>query len=441
MGADGRRHQGAGGVMASTQKSISDSSKLSKPASTVWSRLKDLDHETLGSRKKTALKVGYSVRRSNEILGELAEKGYVRFEPGEGNFSPTRVVPIRPRAEEQSPTGEVEKSAHGREQEKPPSDDVPPVGDCSFARGRKQNNDSAPRENPLAVQPPTQEAVPKPPPEKAQQAQAASRPDFSTPAPENLGNESSPMVEKIRGGSGGGSLKDLDLLKDPVIEVKDPVKPDSLPKGVYDARAGKNPSTPTGKNPPASVDLKKTVLKAEASKQKRSRQIKASRERKKNQPPPATGTALARELEQDASLPNATFSPGPKERRRMVEILSRQPGDPERRQLAGKLSMEFRRIYTRYRRQLQDGYECIPSEHRFAERAASLCVMREVKPSDLIGYWSEHVGDFTNMQYPPLSFLSSPGNVDRVACLRSTSTTRTSSTSGCGLGCWRLAST
>jgi hypothetical protein len=57
----------------------------------------------------------------------------------------------------------------------------------------------------------------------------------------------------------------------------------------------------------------------------------------------------------------------------------------------------------------------LPQERKHAMLAATLCIHRRVTPSQLIGYWVEHVGDFTGMKFPALNFLAVVGNVDRVS--------------------------
>lgn len=114
--------------------------------------------------------------------------------------------------------------------------------------------------------------------------------------------------------------------------------------------------------------------------------------------------------------PTITFTPGYKERERMIEILDRKPSDPEYKAMVAKLGIEFLRIYSRYRRTLDISYHTIDKEKKHAQAAGVLCIYKNITPVQLIAYWAEHVGDFTELKFPPLTFLTSPGNVDQAAC-------------------------
>lgn len=114
--------------------------------------------------------------------------------------------------------------------------------------------------------------------------------------------------------------------------------------------------------------------------------------------------------------PTITFTPGPKQRTRMIEILERPKSNTERKAMVAKLGSEFLRIYSRYRRTKEISYATVPQEKKHAENVAILCIYKGVTPTQLIAYWEEHIGDFTDMKVPPLTFLMSAGNVDRVAC-------------------------
>ena len=55
---------------------------------------------------------------------------------------------------------------------------------------------------------------------------------------------------------------------------------------------------------------------------------------------------------------------------------------------------------------------------RYTTTIAELCIRKGVTPRQLLAYWHNHIGDFSDAKLiiPPLSFLSSPANVDTVAC-------------------------
>ncbi len=393
--------------------------ELSPSAFRSWVRLIGVSQERLNSRRKTAHEIGYSVRRSNEILRELAEKGYIRFELGANKFSPTKVVPIRPQEVSRPlPKAPTTKSAHYQKRPLPKA----PTAASNPPSNQPSTQNIPPTKAPGSPTPPAKiNSNLKVVPPKTKRDPPRKRKVLFT-AGENTKVKSPPGEAVSVGGSGGGSLKALNLIEDP-NKLKDSVlTPDNTPRRGALTRTRKglknreDPPREAIEKPSPAVDLDKISLAAEASKAKRSERNKAARRRAKSALP--SGEMLGQELGQDESLPNATFTPGPKQRVRMVEILARVPGDLERRKLARGLGDSFRRIYTKYRRRFQAGYQCVPTQYRFAERAAVLCVMLEVKPADLIAYWAKHVGDFTSMKYPSLSFLSASGNVDQVACMR-----------------------
>lgn len=121
--------------------------------------------------------------------------------------------------------------------------------------------------------------------------------------------------------------------------------------------------------------------------------------------------------------PVVSFEPGDRERRRVLEVLSRRARDPDRVQLVAKLEREFCRIYTRYRRQAERDLtgstnynEVWEQERKLAARAAVLCIQKGITPTRLIHYWHKAIRGFTDLKIPTLRFLSSPANVDRAAC-------------------------
>lgn len=131
-------------------------------------------------------------------------------------------------------------------------------------------------------------------------------------------------------------------------------------------------------------------------------------------------------LEQDLrGNPVVTFEPKPKDRVDMIEVLNRKPRDPERRALYRKLTSEFGRIYARYRRMLQKEAGNQPSyllpdkeRDRYAGEAAMWCIIKEVTPRQVLEYWAANIRNFADgtMKIVPLSFLSSPANIEQVVC-------------------------
>jgi hypothetical protein len=122
--------------------------------------------------------------------------------------------------------------------------------------------------------------------------------------------------------------------------------------------------------------------------------------------------------------PIVSFEPGDRDRHHVLEVLSRKSRDSVRIKLVSKLCREFCRIYTRYRRQAERelrgsaNYKDVSeTERRYAEQAAVLCIQKGVTPTRLIQYWHKAVRNFTDLKIPTLRFLSSPTNIDQVACV------------------------
>jgi hypothetical protein len=115
--------------------------------------------------------------------------------------------------------------------------------------------------------------------------------------------------------------------------------------------------------------------------------------------------------------PRVTFRPSEERRERWVEILSRKASDSDRKKLVKLLGAQFMRVYIRYRKTVQPRWSSTDEDLKTARAAARLCLLKSVTPRQLIEYWHEHVGDFTGMQFPSLSFLAAPGNVDCVSAI------------------------
>jgi len=122
--------------------------------------------------------------------------------------------------------------------------------------------------------------------------------------------------------------------------------------------------------------------------------------------------------------PVLTFDPGSRKHPLFITILDRPKSDKSRQALVDKIATEFSRIYTRYRREaerrrkLVSTYNVSTEERRYAEEAGIMCLRKGVTPRQLLQYWDANIGNFAqrDMVLPPLSFLKSPANIDRVAC-------------------------
>ncbi len=128
--------------------------------------------------------------------------------------------------------------------------------------------------------------------------------------------------------------------------------------------------------------------------------------------------------------PIISFAPDDSERATMIQLLSadhRRLSSKERtirEQIKNKLRQEFVRAYERYRKavlreagQRTTLYSVAPDEYRYAEKAAIACIEKGVTPKQVLQYWHENIRNFADkrMPVPPLPFLSSMANIDRVA--------------------------
>lgn len=92
------------------------------------------------------------------------------------------------------------------------------------------------------------------------------------------------------------------------------------------------------------------------------------------------------------------------------------------RRLAQKLGGLFGSYYTQYRRQAERRLQSrsssytVPEAHqKYADECAIQLVLRGVTPRELLSYWHRNIGQFTtDLALPPLHFLKSGANVDRV---------------------------
>ena len=109
---------------------------------------------------------------------------------------------------------------------------------------------------------------------------------------------------------------------------------------------------------------------------------------------------------------------------KVIEILERNKKDKERKSLVANIGLEFADIYTRYRRLVQENkgnkrnFKIYKDELKHAQKAGEYCVLKGVAPIDLLKYWHDNISDFANanLKVPPLSFLSSPANIETVVC-------------------------
>ena len=111
-------------------------------------------------------------------------------------------------------------------------------------------------------------------------------------------------------------------------------------------------------------------------------------------------------------------------REKVIEILERKKKDKRRKLLVAKIGSEFADIYTRYRRLVQESngnrrnFKIYKDELKHAQKTGEWCILKGIAPIDLLKYWHENISNFANanLQVPPLSFLSSPVNIETAIC-------------------------
>lgn len=114
--------------------------------------------------------------------------------------------------------------------------------------------------------------------------------------------------------------------------------------------------------------------------------------------------------------PDLTFSPEGVRQKKWTKVLMARKNDPARLRLEQVLGEKFALIYTRYRRQVQPNYpRPLDEDFKYCRAAARLCILKQVRPFQVIKYWHEHLPHFTGMKFPPLPFLASSGNIDQVS--------------------------
>jgi len=110
------------------------------------------------------------------------------------------------------------------------------------------------------------------------------------------------------------------------------------------------------------------------------------------------------------------------ERKKYIDMLKRGNSDKDRKALSKMLGLEFSRIYTKYRRNLQavggknPGFQVHPRERRHARKAGELCLKNSITPQTLLEYWDCNIKHFEglNVTFVPLTFCSSASNVETV---------------------------
>jgi hypothetical protein len=398
--------------------------ELTPPAFAVWMRLHVVDDTDLIGRKTVAKVVEYSEGRSNDILRELNLKGYVTSIPGPGPAFPTRFE-LKRRAVLKGNNQFVSLSH------------MMALQDNTKTQRIANNVQSGVVE---MIQPVMADTV-----HNAQHL-LNKRNDTKRSKITTLPDSIAKLLDKSH--TNELDTSDEQVTKSPIVAVKR-VKQLSIPsaftqstgnspKSLSDSKSVEKHETQTPTHLPqipnqtkshkteivdqkpqeskelegaslSRLDMNKFLLK---KKERRERKGMGFKGKGKSNNKQASG-----DWTKDARhKPTITFTPGHKERERMIDIMEKRKSDPERKAMVAKIGSEFLRIYSRYRRTIDISYHTIDKEKRHAETAGILCIYRSITPTQLIAFWAEHVGDFTGLKFPPLTFLMSPGNVDRAAC-------------------------
>lgn len=175
-------------------------------------------------------------------------------------------------------------------------------------------------------------------------------------------------------------------------------------------------------------NLSLSKIKKIRNKNKAERSERAKENAKKRKKPKVCGAQSRSKVNWDKldqrGNPAISFSPSAKKRKKMIEILDQSDANPVKRSIVEKMASEWGRIYSRYRRMLQKQkgnvptYLLPPQERKYAAKAAEWCIRKGVTPKQVLVYWHLNIGNFAEkkMDIPPLVFLSSPANIDTVAC-------------------------
>jgi len=393
--------------------------ELSKSAFAVWIRLMMVPEKQLVNRIEMAKLLEYSPAQCNSILRELKQKGYLKMIRGSKVGDPTRFV-IKRRAIIAGPNQFLSLSNLTLA---PIPDD--PHRKKLFIEVVKGLNRSEDLEKDLGIL------------ESLSQPLNPSKKDnflSNLPiTPESLDNCDTqhpeiPVKENSKDGQIANSAADKPSTTGGRISYND------LPKGRKKMKAGPEfdenlihglKSSDEAQKLGGAININKYNKGFKKIKKERSERAKKGVKTRKNR-----RFALAKErvidwtkLDQRGD-PTISFVLSNAKRRKMIAVLDRSNRDAVKKRLLEKLATEFGRIYSRYRRLLQKevgnvpSYQMPPQERKYAMKAAEWCIRKEVTPRQVLKYWHLNIANFAEkkMRIPPLAFLSSPANIDTVAC-------------------------
>lgn len=359
--------------------------ELTQEAFAVWIRLMVMSEDELRSgRVGIARLLGYSERRSNEVLRQLEMAGYVSFQPNYGGGRLTRVNIMR-RALISARTNFTRLSGL-----------FALLASAALPRVTFVQRGNTTKPVSVAL------------------TQGVSR---TYPGGESYFPRQAltPTIESGAEEAGGGAM--LAASRVGFDYVGDRQK--FVDEGMYTPTA----AVPT-KDPSVSLSRlqeDRGRLKVERSETVASTRATQSRVARVQGRVPGTIDWVSLDKLED---PVVTFDPSSRRHELLISILERPKNDKFRIAVEEKLTTEFCRIYTRYRREAErrrkgtSSYNIASEERRYAKEAAIMCLRKGVTPRQLLQYWDANIGSFAqrDMVLPPLSFLKAPANIDRVAC-------------------------
>ncbi len=407
--------------------------ELTQVAFAVWIRLQVAEPKQLVGRSKIAKAIGYSVARSDEILRELKLKGYVKMMPrgnGRASYLVLHRVPIL-----SGPSGFITLSSFTF----PPPSVLAP----EFVPGRTVRRSKRPcknsNKNPgLCFQCN----------DRAKLTRKSKRPcgspvghsasltttkkqtillelSNSPKSPKKSGKTRRKKPARSRDQEKSHSLIGREITQggDGRKVPKTRVKMTDSAVGDVATPADSNHKTDGGKTGGA-ISLNKIIEIRNKNKAERSKRAKKNAKKKPKVRCSQSRSKVNWDKLDQRGNPAISFSPSAKRRKKMIQILDQPDTNPVKRGIVEKMASEFGRIYSRYRRMLQKQKDSVPSyllppqERKYAAKAAEWCIRKCVTPKQVLVYWHLNIGNFAErkMDIPPLVFLSSPANVDTVAC-------------------------
>jgi len=384
---------------------------LTHHAFAVWIRLLAHPKKEIFNRKKISTMLDYSRQRCNEVLRELYHKSYIHIEPPTKPGQPSKITIVK-RCKIVGPTqfltlsnvlycpiSELSKSEKQTiAQELRFSDSVMDETSPFYELLNVLNADSLNEKE-----------------QRAPRFLADSKNDNNSEVSQVGGLAGARTTHGILGKTVPKKRKKM-IFQAPIESLLDE-ESHSCETSASQREAGDHKSKDYLKSPKLNLGKYKNIR----DKIKQERSERAKRAKKKNR-------RFAQNIDwtklDQRGDPAISFSPSKKERIKLIEILDRPPRNPTKLAILKKMASEFGRIYSRYRRELQKEAGNKPSyllpdeERKYAQRAAEWCIRKEVTPRQVLTYWHYHIANFAErtMRIPPLIFLSSPANIDTVAC-------------------------